>query len=361
VRGAIWSLRTAVGLGCLFIVVGSPRAVAQAAKLVAPVRCEAPDLHGASCGSDLTLAEAQSSFERTKATKRCDAGAVAVEEECEERLSAVDANICGEVEAISSHYVWFPPNELKDGKAALERLQEMARSGSPRPKGKDRGTVVVQASESIPAEEHLAICDVVMVDGVAGPPRDCATVAIITPDGSWLRGSATVRVRTPTYDYYIGQTCLYSYTIRVSGAINIDFEIVTNQHAADFSSALVNALQNELQLKTQVRTAENGDFSITSVAGLRFSRVLPGKWWETVDFDLQVGKSSDKKQATLYVSGVAHVLASPDNLANISQLNGLNNAQTKSYADKLDDEVNNAIKHACKHVVSEDAKTIVCE
>ena len=92
---------------------------------------------------------------------------------------------------------------------------------------------------------------------------------------------------------------------------------------------------------------------ISSVGGLRFSQVLAGKWWETVDFDLTISRPAFRENGVLSVSCVAHVLVAPQNLGNIYQFNGPIDVQEHTYADKLDEELGKAIKEVCKNATQD--------
>jgi hypothetical protein len=94
------------------------------------------------------------------------------------------------------------------------------------------------------------------------------------------------------------------------------------------------------------------------VAGLRLSHVLSNKWWEAVDFDLDLSENEQAK--TVRVHGVAHISVCDAPLGSLTRYQGLDDAQKTVYAAKLDSEVAQALRTSCKTYVQHDAKTIAC-
>jgi hypothetical protein len=211
--------------------------------------------------------------------------------------------------------------------------------------------VVVEAARKSSKERHLALCQVSQVLSVTGPPRNCATVAILTPTRVWLRG----RLRDQNW-------CNVSAVYRTSGAIEIAFDLVTHIELLRFVEALRAAMVSDLGLTVEVRfeSVENGPVAaghLSSTAGLRNSTILPKGWRESLDFDIDLAAN----QGHMRINGVAHINVCRQALGTLVDYHGLNDGQRDMYAGVLNAAIGKALKSACKHAAQRDAKTIVCE
>jgi hypothetical protein len=295
----------------------------------APVAC----VGGASCGDDLTLAEAQQTY--------AEAGPRFVPR------SMTDGNTCNAAETRGDYYGWAPSDKVVDGAAALTRLTEHARSGQPF----NRRYVIIEADRSASDEQHLALCLVTQVGDVVGPPRQCATVAILTRGGAWLRtGDSDLT------------SCYAGTSFRPSGAIDIRFDVLTRAGLAPLSASLLKMLQSELKLSSEENRSVSSSGSIQSIeirsaTGPRTSEVLPGGWREAVDFDVTMRVEEGKVR----IEGAAHALVCRQALGSFRQYQGMDDAQRATYAAFLDARVDAAIKAACPGYVRRDARTVQCD
>src|SRR5262249_19160911 len=180
--------------------------------------------------------------------------------------SALDHNICNEAD-IRGFYHWAPKERIVGGTTALETFLDHVRDGQP-----FNGTYVAIDSEvSTATEQHLALCKVLRVGSVAGPPTDCVTVAIVTPADTWLRTLPLERDEN---------VCPTAGSIRLSGAIDLDFDVVTASGLVPLSRSLLHVLQSDLKLSAEQEVSMNNgvaeSIEIRSAAPLRNSEILTG-------------------------------------------------------------------------------------
>lgn len=254
---------------------------------------------------------------------------------------AVLGNLCDEQRTIGGEdeYFWAPVNQFTDGNATLETLLKMAKDGQAHD-----GHMVIGTASSTDQERHLALCAVASVRGSSGPPRACVTVAIVTPNATWLRGG------------YSDSLCNAMAVSRPTGAIDILFEVVTPQGADTFSPALTRMMADMgLAFELQARTKDS--LRLRSVAGLRTSTVLNGGWKEALDFDINLDRAGDR----IFVNGELHVMVCRQALGNLDQYQGLDDAQRSIFAQTFDSNVRAALKSSCKSVIERDAKTMTCK
>jgi hypothetical protein len=245
--------------------------------------------------------------------------------------------------------IWVPSERIKNGSEAAATLVKLAQTG----KVLGDNQVIVTASGSKSEEQHLALCSVHRISNVSGPPEDCVTVAIITPSRNWLLA------------VYPGHNeCTKGISVRLTGAIQIDFEVRTAIRAGAFADSLTKRLQSESDygLGLTVKEDSNGRNSdhayIDSVAGMRHSRVFQGRWWDILEFNLHL--KSDDTGKKVFISGTANVIVSEVNAPNLVAFHGLDDRQRQEYAKRLSDEVTKAIQMTCKHFNQLDATTIEC-
>lgn len=273
-----------------------------------------------------------------------------VEDECLILRSATDRTFGCNLSP--SLYYWAPTDQLQDGKAALAQLLKRARDG----KWFDQrfGTYVIVESEGSAAEEqHLALCSVTRIGDVVGPPRDCETVAIITPDRAWLRA----QTRQINIGDFIQRT---SYSVRLTGAIDISFD-VAHRNPLELSGSLLRTLKTDLGLSVlqEVSRAEDGSLQsiyLRAATPVRDSKILQSGWREALDFDILLRPQNNRVD----IRGTAHALVCRQALGDLIEYHGLDDAQRAAYAKALDGYVDAAIKAVCKNYIQRDAKTINC-
>jgi len=205
----------------------------------------------------------------------------------------------------------------------------------------DNGRVVIGTLDSTVQETHLALCAVTSVRGNAGPPRGCVTVAIITPETTWVRGG------------YSNGFCNAMAEIRPTGAIDLLFEVVTPKGADAFSPALTKMMA-DMGLAFELQAGTKDSLRLRSAAGLRNSTVLQAGWREAVDFDIDLDRAGDR----ILVSGVAHVMVCRQALGSLDQYQGLDDAQRAVFAKTYDSNVRAALKSSCKSVIERDVKSL---
>jgi hypothetical protein len=297
-----------------------------------PIKCAGRTI-SASCGDDLTLADAQKAY-----------SAVAPGDVLESR---VDRHVCNEAETVGWFYQWAPSERIVDGTAALARLIAHTRDG----RSFNDAYVAVDSDLSTADEQHLGLCVVTRVGNVAGPPRNCVTVAILTRTGTWLRTG------NPRH----GVWCPAAESFRASGAIDIEFDVFTKLGPSPFSTSVLNVLQSDLKLSAEQEVSMKDGVAhsiyIRSAAPLRNSEILVGGWREALDFTLSLRAEDGKVR----IDGAAHTLVSRQALGSLTHYQGMDDAQKTLYARFLDSKVNSAIQAACRNYVQRDAKTISCD
>lgn len=298
------------------------------AAIKVPVACTGPGPTAASCGEDISLSDARKSHRAASPSAR----------------SMVLMDQCSEARVIGFYYYWAPKDELSDGERSFHQLTERLRQGLIR----DR-LAIVQAVKSPAGEEHIARCEVVTVDKVSGPPRNCTTVAIVTSDETWLRAAVPSNI------------CLTAGEFRLSGAIDITFEVKTTLKASQIAGSIMRTLQDQFGLTASqhINKAQDGsvtDAFIQSASALRDSKILAGGWREALDFDLGV----EQQPRNIEVRGTAHVMVSRQAVSQLTEYNGLSDAQRSVYLNAL----NNGIEHALLQVNTScrriDASNITC-
>lgn len=320
-----------------------------------PVQCEFLP----SCGSTITLAQAQSTFTKmheaalqmpiAKATlpAKDELNIKRITESLREPVYGplVSEHVCDAKDVIGHYYFWAPAIKVRGGAAALKQLNHDVASG--RTKG---SFIHVEASHSTPAERHLALCHVVHINGRTGTPRHCTTVAIVTDNDAWLRMGNT------------GQSwCLMSGSFRSSGAMSIKFNVKTTGGPQSLSDSIQKLLQEELILAVErsVQQSINGtieSITLRSTSGLRDSKLLPAGWRETLDFDVSISRASGH----LEVHGTAHTMVSRQAVGNFTDLVGLDDAQRTLFVNGLDARIERAIKRTCNTFAKLDSTNVVC-
>ena len=310
------------------------------AAILAPVRCD----NAVSCGKDFTIEEAKRLSVVVPPSIRayCLKKHPGKPDTCSLESAAL-GNSCGK-------YYMARVEDYPNGNAVLTKLIALAENGKPfGAQGPDRYQIV-QSDTSSADEKHLALCLVTEISGIAGPPRDCATVAIITPEGTWLRGiDRRGCTKGPTFG--LG-----------AGTINIYFEILTEKSPLLFANKLKDLLVDKLELTSKLTAfgspPENArTVTLQFTAPIRESKILPSGWRDTLDFF--VGFYSDDSKVVL--KGEAHIMVCRQNLPNIRDFHGLDSTQSNTYALFLDKEVGAAIQSVCQHFEKKDSETIVCK
>ena len=325
-----------------------PIAAGQTAAVTAPVRCKTPS--SPSCGADLTLNDAKESFarvlEKHGSCKVLGPGADAHETtgQCAPLESVTDFNICGEIATVGE-YFWAPSDKMQDGGSVLRTMLSRAKEGTVF----GNEYMIVETSESTPAERHFALCGVRSIRGVQGPPTDCTTIAILTPDQTWLRGGNRNQM-----------FCNAMATFRPSGAIDIDFDLLAHSSLQKVSASLLSLLQTNMGLQAVEQAhGQNGDYiSIESTSGLRESKILGGGWRESVNLDVAVDRVNEGK---IRVHATANVGVCRQNVGSVTAYHGLNDAQRSAYSSELDSLLGEALRDSCVNGHPQDSKTIVCD
>jgi hypothetical protein len=332
-------------------------------KFRAPVSCPVQnfqDLKKAnlapSCGSDESLEAVQRRYrEVLHARENCSATENKWACRGELRAFTISYPPCNEGnKSLGGPEFMAPVSNLLEGTSKLQSILESAQSGQPF----EGQYQIIETTSSIPNEQHLALCDIRIVAGVETQPRDCETVAIITPRETWLRGQAGL----PVVPKKGNVLCQVSASFRPSGAIDISFEVKSGADIVELANAVKTTLRDEMKLSptmsvTEIPTGKPFYISIKSAAPLRNSEILPSGWREAIDFDvdLRVFPSG------VDIVGTAHTSVCRTASGSLTEYQGTNDAQRSQYAEVFNSHILSAIKHACKSAAVIDDRTVLCE
>ncbi|MFL9829093.1 hypothetical protein, partial [Rhodoplanes sp. SY1] len=264
----------------------------------------------------------------------------------------VTSHACGEVQA---HGFWATVDSLADGPASLDTLKRHAETGRPFGEGRNRH-VVVEAAESPPGEQHLALCSVRVIAGTVGPPQDCATVAILRPDVTLLR-SDVKRWESESL------MCRVSATFRLDG-VTIDFGFVvdTGHGPEAFATPLGKLLREEFGFATEMQVERSEDGKVTAVSFVaatapRDSLILAGGWRESLNFDLRILRQG----RGVGVSGTTRPMVCRQASGRLVDYSAPDDVQRSTYATVINDKIVRAITTACAEVTRVDDKNLVCK
>ena len=159
---------------------------------------------------------------------------------CAKAVPATEANSCGNISPKS--YNWSVVDDLQDGRSALGSLQHKAESGEIfRSNGRVGFRFMKINNNTVSNEDHIVLCEVRVVNGIAGPPNNCGTVAIINENTVLLRAEV-LRLDS------LG--CPLSAHFRLDlTTLDIDFTIKTVQQISLFSDTFGKLLLEELKLQ----------------------------------------------------------------------------------------------------------------
>lgn len=247
------------------------------------------------------------------------------------------------------YHTWLPVELVSGAKSELKKFLSVAKKGSSY-EGKFQ---IVGALEYVGEEQHLAVCTVTDIDGRHGPPKDCHTAVIVTPQQTYIR------VLEVTRDAW----CQTAAEIRASGAINIKFEISKLADASVLSEPFLDMLKTKLALSTEYdvrKSTETGkieEINFTSTTGLRDSKLIAGGWREALDFDVDVRTKDD---GSVSIIGHTQPIISRYASGNLTEYHAPNDAQRSTYAKAFNDSVIEAINKACPSAVQLDDRRIQC-
>jgi hypothetical protein len=285
-----------------------------------------------SCGEDTALAEAHQSAERFQGEHLTLTAAV-------ERDT-----FCGDDQGV----VWAPLDQVQDGERSFKSLLGDAKTGIVF--GNERKYQVVEALPEIAGEQHLALCE---VSGQLGPPRNCKTVAILTKDEVLIRAMRPLDM------------CFFAGHLRVSGSIEIHYVVTGAPALSEIAFGLANELTSKQKLKPEVRLFKDNAGTVRSVrlrssTPLRDSSVLSAGWRESYDFDVDLNYDRAGIDNIVDIEGDLRPLVSRQAVGNLTEYQGLDDAQRGIYLNYFDSLVGEAIKKICDHPKYLDATNIIC-
>ena len=272
-------------------------------------------------------------------------------------------------------YFWADAKDLQDGADRLAELAEHAKSEKPFLVNDDYFQIV-EAVESPPLEQHLALCPVIVINGNVGPPLGCVTVAIISPTVTLLRADLSPDLANRSAPLHLvgvfrqpvrGRTMCYierstgrkvcqqpvQATFRISGLIDINFLVHTDLSPSVISDSIARMLKEDLgfsddQIERDVsednETNKIYEVSFRSTAPLRESTILKGGWREALDLDININASDTK---TIGVHGMTSPMVCRQASGQLIDYHAPNDAQRATYATELNRNLGRAIMRAC--------------
>ncbi|MBR1233140.1 hypothetical protein [Bradyrhizobium sp. AUGA SZCCT0182] len=244
---------------------------------------------------------------------------------------------------------WAPVQQIEDGAATIRNLQARAETGNA-----VDNQIVVEATESKPNEQHLAICGVRTINHAQGPPHDCTTVAIVTPNLTLMRADFVERFDTGG--------CLLSSTVRMSGAIDVTFEVNTKLEPTRFGDAIHRTLTEQLAFQCDTDIVKDNQGKVTAIfirstAPYRDSPILKNGWRESIDFDVNISV----KDSGIDVRAFSKPMVARAAAGTAVEYRGPDDAQRATYARVLNDYIGKALKTPCTKAKDVDSKRIQCE
>ena len=254
-------------------------------------------------------------------------------------------NFCDSSSVSGHYYRWARSDQVPGGIQAVQELVSKLRSGVAL-----NGYLHVESENSTPIERRFALCRVRSIHGQNGPPIDCATVAIFSTHGTWIRTKVDSL-----------EICLASSNYRPSGAIQIEFAVDTEASPSQIAASIAHVLQDEFKLAVEasdVSSNEKTDYAyLRSTAGLRDSRILSSGWREALDVDVTIWR----RGKTLEVKGVVHALVSRQAVGTLIHYTGLDDSQRAKYSSTIEASIESGIRLACNEFTRLDAKRLRCK
>ena len=306
----------------------------------APIGCAASDSF---CEHDISASEAISLANNFAVlVAACAADPTLDRDRCD-LPPLLESHIC----QASSGHRWAYAADLRGGHQELDELLQRLKSGEVFEEYK----MIVEAAESPPGEQHLALCYVRVVEGAAGPPRDCTTVAVLVGDSALLRIGTNSTIHT----------CLASASMSLGGKINVNFEITTSLAGAGFVDALHAMLKQQLGFATVERVEHGTDGAISfwqlvAASPLRDSPILQNGWRESLDLDLNVMRSD----AGFSVYASTKPLVSRTASGSMVEYHYPDDAQRGMYMQTLNTWIGGALTGVCASLTVFDDTTFQC-
>lgn len=309
------------------------------------------DCHDAiSCGYDLDVDSAKESENKLlKSINSCKEKpprylGMPIKDACEV-VGMVYTSVCDKDNP--EYYYWADPRVVENGNELIEGLKSGLSAGAV---VDDKQIVISSGGKK--DEDHIAVCDVRKIKGVVGPPRDCRTVAIVTPNKSWIRAQLKGNGI---------MVCLAWASFRMSGSIDVEFNVLTGKNIEEYVIKISDMMNKTLGLNVEIKMDKQPDgriysASIYSTSSLRNSVILVGGWREALDFDVHLTRRSDGVE----IRGVARALVSRQAVGSMTSYQGLDDGQKSAYATKLDNSIKEAIKLVCSSFREMDSKNIIC-
>jgi hypothetical protein len=181
---------------------------------------------------------------------------------------------------------WSPIEKVVEGQVVLKRLQDMEAKKAFDSCNDETGDcqTIVEAIPADKGERVLAVCDVLRVGEEIGAARNCAAVAIVTPDASYIRAVVGYKLGQATSIKLDEWQAMTEYRIE-KGSGDAPMPDLTS-----VLNAVRNALDSKfLKLRTELLPKDN-PVRVIGIANLRPNFTM-GSFHEKVSFRAVVDRN----------------------------------------------------------------------
>jgi hypothetical protein len=247
---------------------------------------------------------------------------------------------------------WVPVEKAFEGHAALKRLQEMMEKKELDNCNDETGdcTTVVEAIPVDKGERVLAVCDVPRIGEETGAVRNCAAVAIITPDASYIRA---------VVGYKRGQAIPIKqdeWQATTEYRIEKGSDDAPMPSAAAVLGAARSALDSKfLKLTTELLPKDNPVRAI-GIGALRRNFTM-GSFREKVSFKVEVDRS---EVGEFSIKVAFNLQVNEQGRDRAEEFRPPSDVEIESYKVALDQGIWRQILQLCKLQTSKELRTAVC-
>ena len=247
---------------------------------------------------------------------------------------------------------WVPVNRVADGQRALSVLEERLRSNQRIDCDSNTGECreTIEAIPEKKGERVLAVCNVAWVGSFVGAGRRCEAVAIITPEGNWVRaivGYTPGRFITPLED----------------PVTDVQFHLQGDAFLPSAVAAL-GAAQEALSSKPMSFNTEllpkSNPIRVIGVTGLRLSPVLPGTWWEKVTIRIDLDREEGQSRYIIFSASFS-LQFNKQNTDRREDFRAPTEAQFNRYKEVFLESIKQTLPKLCPKTFWKDSTTLVCQ
>lgn len=243
---------------------------------------------------------------------------------------------------------WAPLSLVKEWQEEFAEYLKFAASGDIM----NNRFLVAEAIRNDAAEQHLVTCEVTVIDGLSGPPRECHAAAVIA--------GPEVYIRVQPLEAFI--QCFASALIRPSGAIEFRFEISNATDVTPFSEKINHLLKQDFKFATEYKLYNSSNGAVESVeiiatSGIRNTMFLEPGYREAMDVEVSLRPEGN----VLKVRASTQPMVSRTNTGKIRDLRGPDDNERQRYLEVIDAKLADALMGGCSNAQKIDSLTIRCQ